>query len=169
LTAIRFVLALLFPFLPARLHLPAIAVALASEFFDGYTARKFNAVTRFGQIFDPVADKLFIVAAVFVLLREGAITPTHLMLVCVRDFVVTLGTLVMIAMQNRVSYTALLPRKSGKITTALQFIFLICLFLNLPAAINWVLLYVTAVSSCVSAVDYLYAGVTKLSAKAAEQ
>jgi CDP-diacylglycerol---glycerol-3-phosphate 3-phosphatidyltransferase len=47
--------------------LAAIVFALASftDAIDGYIARSRNAITTFGKLMDPVADKLLIIAALF--------------------------------------------------------------------------------------------------------
>lgn len=42
-------------------------IASATDFFDGYLARRHRAVSNLGKILDPVADKLIIVAALIML------------------------------------------------------------------------------------------------------
>lgn len=42
-------------------------VASITDFFDGYLARKYNAVTQIGEILDPIADKILIVFILFAL------------------------------------------------------------------------------------------------------
>jgi cardiolipin synthase len=44
-----------------------------SDFFDGYLARKLNLTSRFGQLMDPIADKLVVVAALLMLVHNGTI------------------------------------------------------------------------------------------------
>lgn len=49
--------------------------AAATDAFDGYVARKYGLITKFGAFLDPVADKLMVCAALIVLLaldRVGA-------------------------------------------------------------------------------------------------
>jgi len=36
-------------------------VIIATDFFDGYLARKFNNISNFGKVFDPIADKMIII------------------------------------------------------------------------------------------------------------
>ena len=36
-----------------------------TDYFDGYLARKYNAVSQFGEILDPIADKILILFVLF--------------------------------------------------------------------------------------------------------
>ena len=40
-------------------------IAGITDYFDGYLARKYNAVSQIGEILDPIADKILIVFALF--------------------------------------------------------------------------------------------------------
>lgn len=43
------------------------AAAAVSDFFDGWLARRLNQESRFGAVFDPIADKLIVAAALIML------------------------------------------------------------------------------------------------------
>ena len=38
-------------------------IASLTDFYDGYIARKYNVKTKFGEVFDPLADKMLILGA----------------------------------------------------------------------------------------------------------
>src|SRR6056300_1509841 len=40
-------------------------IAGVTDYFDGYLARKYNAVSQIGEILDPIADKILILFALF--------------------------------------------------------------------------------------------------------
>ena len=40
-------------------------IAGITDYFDGYLARKYNAVSQIGEILDPIADKILILFALF--------------------------------------------------------------------------------------------------------
>jgi len=46
------------------------AVAAATDWFDGYLARKWNQTTPFGAFLDPVADKLMVAIALAVVIEN---------------------------------------------------------------------------------------------------
>lgn len=43
-------------------------LACISDFFDGYLARKFKIESKFGQFFDPIADKVLVTSVIIVLI-----------------------------------------------------------------------------------------------------
>ena len=40
-------------------------LAGVTDYFDGYLARKYNAVSQLGEILDPIADKILILFVLF--------------------------------------------------------------------------------------------------------
>lgn len=155
LSASRIIAALAFPFIPVSWRFPMIMWALLSEFFDGYLARKWNAITPVGQILDPIGDKLFILATISVLILERQLSWLDFILIGMRDIVVAIGSISIVLESKAQSISYLMPRASGKITTAFQFALLVCFF-GFPALVR-PLFATTIVVSCLSALDYLYA------------
>lgn len=54
-----------------RWALVAFVVAACTDFFDGWLARKLNAVTTWGAILDPIGDKILICGAILGLAALG--------------------------------------------------------------------------------------------------
>jgi cardiolipin synthase len=50
-----------------------MAVASITDYLDGYFARRLNQVTRLGQLLDPAADRLYILAAIIGLSIVGSV------------------------------------------------------------------------------------------------
>lgn len=64
-----------------------LLVAGATDWLDGYLARKWNQISRLGQLLDPIADRLYILATLVGLLIRGIIPWWLVALLVSRDVV----------------------------------------------------------------------------------
>lgn len=60
-----------------------------SDTIDGYLARRYGEVTRFGQFLDPLADKIFVVTLLLYFINLNMIPAWLVVLVMLREFAVT--------------------------------------------------------------------------------
>ncbi len=90
-------------------------IAVATDFMDGYIARKYDLITPFGKLMDPVADKFLTLAAFFMLAFEGLFPLWMVVVIAVREMLVT---------ASRVQYMTrgqVIPaEQTGKIKTVVQ-------------------------------------------------
>ena len=98
-----------------------LAVASLTDFLDGAIARKFNQITRLGQLLDPAADRLYIFAALIGLAWRDLV-PWWIVLVVVGRDVFLLGLGVVLANHG---FGPLPVHQLGKAAT-------FCLFYALP-------------------------------------
>lgn len=102
-----------------------------SDFLDGYLARKYNLVTNFGKLIDPLADKILVCAA-FVYLTFVGMCPFWVTIVIVfREFLVT-GLRQLAVEQGKV----MAADRSGKWKTAVQLTYCISCLVHLCYAGN---------------------------------
>jgi CDP-diacylglycerol--glycerol-3-phosphate 3-phosphatidyltransferase len=91
------------------------ALAVVTDFIDGYIARKLNLVTVFGQIMDPVADKFLTLTAMFIFAFEGLFPLWMVALIAMREILVTAVRIY--ALTNG---TVIPAESAGKLKAALQ-------------------------------------------------
>lgn len=65
------------------------AYAMITDYFDGYLSRKWNVVSDFGRLLDPVADKLLVAALLIVLSVQGYGHPLAVTLIMLREIMVS--------------------------------------------------------------------------------
>lgn len=75
-----------------RVQLAALIflIAAISDWYDGWYARRYNAMSVFGRFFDPLADKVLIGAAFFVFVSLGFFDLWMVLVIVARDVLVTL-------------------------------------------------------------------------------
>lgn len=69
--------------------LAVFAIASITDFFDGYIARKYNLITSFGKIMDPLADKILVFGALLCFLQMNFIDAWSVAIILAREFFVT--------------------------------------------------------------------------------
>ncbi|MDQ1307095.1 MAG: hypothetical protein QG671_2927 [Actinomycetota bacterium] len=94
----------------------AIALLVVSgitDWLDGYLARRWNQITRVGQLLDPIADRLYILATLFGLLLRDIIPLWLVILLVSRDVLMA----VVLAALKRRGITGLPVHFIGKAAT----------------------------------------------------
>lgn len=125
--------------------------ASITDFFDGYLARKYSLVSVFGEVFDPLADKMLILAAFVALVYVNKANPWAVFLILSREFFIT-GLRVVVASNNQSVSAGFL----GKVKTVLQIVAICFLLLDWQGQdlILWTATFITIYSGMDYAVRY---------------
>lgn len=78
-----------------------LGVLGATDWVDGYIARRFDQVSELGKILDPTADRLMFLAAVVAMTVDGSLHAAFGVTMLAREVVVSLATVVLGAMGAR--------------------------------------------------------------------
>ena len=129
-------------------------IAAATDALDGYLARRWHAVSSFGKLADPLADKALVLGALVVLAVESEIPWWPLIVIAFREAGVTIGRLA-------VARDVVIPASAGgKLKTALQVSALILLLFPTTAAwvdtAGWWILVVSIVVAIATGIDYAW-------------
>lgn len=94
-----------------------LGVIGATDWVDGYLARRLNQVSELGKLLDPLADRIAVVAAVIGGLISGDLPVWFAWALIAREAVIGVGALV-VAVRG---HTKLAVRKLGKLATLLLY------------------------------------------------
>jgi CDP-diacylglycerol---glycerol-3-phosphate 3-phosphatidyltransferase len=129
------------------------AVAMATDWVDGWLARRSGSSSAMGSLLDPVADKILVLSVLIVLLGEGVFTGWVVAAIVAREFLVS--GLRLAALERGVVLGA---RDLGKLKTWTQSIAAILGGFAAAGAIDesiaWWALLVALVVTWVSGLDY---------------
>ena len=118
-------------------------VAAATDYADGFIARRWGAVSDFGKLLDPLADKILVMAALVMLVGvrddlvlsssgrmiseatgQSLVPAGMVVLVLAREFWIT-GLRALAAAQG----TIVAAKSAGKVKSALQMVAIVCVLL----------------------------------------
>ncbi|MDO5134682.1 MAG: CDP-diacylglycerol--glycerol-3-phosphate 3-phosphatidyltransferase [Eubacteriales bacterium] len=100
--------------------------ASATDWLDGYLARKNNLVTNFGKFMDPLADKLLVCSALICMIQLGRLEAWIVIIIIAREFIISGFRL--IAVESGIVIAA---NYWGKLKTVSQMIMIVLLILDL--------------------------------------
>ena len=133
-------------------------LAAISDWIDGYFARRYHSITVLGKLMDPLADKVLVATALVMLIPLGRIPAWLVLVILVREFVVT-------GLRGVASSSGIVVAASplGKLKSTTQYIGLGFLifpegFLPIPALhqIGMAIMYVALIFTIWSGVEYFY-------------
>lgn len=124
-------------------------IAALTDSLDGYAARARKEVTRFGQLVDPLADKLLVTAALFTLVELGRVSSWVAIIIVGREFAVS-GLRIVAAVEGIVIPAS----RVAKVKTALQMVAIVALILQWPFG-DFLIGLATAIT-IISGLDYFH-------------
>lgn len=147
------------------------SIASITDFFDGYVARKYNQSSKLGAMLDPVADKLLVTVVLISLVTkhsegwEGLFIMLCAVIIIGREIVISALREFMAGLNIR---NAVAVQYIGKVKTTAQIFALGFLIVYdktwfIPTKqIGWALLFIAAVLTVWSMVDYFKSAIVAL-------
>lgn len=140
------------------------SIGAISDFLDGKLARKYNQISVFGKLCDPVGDKMLFLAALLVFMKYDLCSPWIVLIIMSREFLIT--SLRMIAVEQNIVIAAGIW---GKVKTASQMVSTIITMLlmhfipkenfhitqTVAAVLLWILTALTVISGIIYLKDSL--------------
>ncbi|MCP4704102.1 MAG: CDP-alcohol phosphatidyltransferase family protein [candidate division Zixibacteria bacterium] len=126
-----------------------LIVAGASDYFDGYLARKLNRQTALGLMLDPLADKAFatILILELIFLRDFPLWLAGM--VFFRDIIIVVGASLMMKRKNLIPFSII----SGKYYFAALAVLISSYIIKFPFGIQ-LCLYLTVILFVISSYEY---------------
>ena len=132
-------------------------IASITDYFDGKIARKYNLVSNFGKLMDPLADKLLVISVVMSLnYFTNEINFICVFLIVMRELIISAIRLV--ALEENIVIAA---SKLGKYKTATQMVSLVLILLNIHRiskityCFTYGLFYFSMFFLVISLIDYI--------------
>ena len=171
LTSVRLVLVPVFGLLLIKVpNSPSMAygaaavfgLAAATDFVDGFIARRYNLVTNFGKIADPIADKALIGTGLVLLSAQDVIPTWITALILFRELAITLIRL------RVLKYGVIPASRGGKAKTLSQTVAVLLFVLPLPSGWEQVanlFLWLALLLTVGTGIDYVARAFTLVRAK----
>jgi len=133
------------------LALLIFSIAAATDWLDGYLARKLNLISDFGKFMDPLADKMLTTAAFLIFIDQGLLASWAVFIILTREFIVS-G----LRMSAAAKGVVIAAGFSGKFKTVLQFVTIIALLIHpYLTTVNLALIYGMILATTLSGVEYV--------------
>ncbi|MGV8145931.1 MAG: CDP-alcohol phosphatidyltransferase family protein [Alkaliphilus sp.] len=128
-----------------------------TDIADGYIARKYNLITKFGQVMDPLADKLMLMAAIACFTFKKLLPPWIIMVVGLKELSMVIGSFFLYRKKDKVIIPA---NKYGKISTIIFYVAIIFIAYDLDYGMTVMLAAI--ISAIIALIVYVKLGVKEI-------
>ena len=131
-------------------------LAFLTDILDGHLARKYQVVSDFGKLADPIADKMLVTAALLMMVFHWMISPIVAIIILCREFIIS-GFRSLAASKGLVISAGVL----GKIKTVVQCIAIIAVlmgnigFQQLGIPFDKIMVIAAVIMTVWSGIDYI--------------
>ncbi len=124
----------------------------ATDIIDGIIARKFNMISDFGKILDPIADKLTQITVLYCLVFRFPVVALPLAILVVKEIIAAITNMLTIKKTDKVMGAVW----HGKVTTILLYAMMIIhlVWFNLPSIASNILIGICTAMMMLSAILY---------------
>jgi len=130
-----------------------VMVAMATDYLDGFFARRRGSASRIGAMMDAIGDRFFVLVAVSVMLFDGGLTTFGYFVMLIRDIMTAVGFITARIMPS-LRTAVFQSRLPGKIVTVFQLATLLAVLLKPSATMP--LLLVVGATSIWATIDYTW-------------
>ncbi len=85
---------------------------IATDYFDGYLAKKLNQITKFGKILDPIADKISIIAVSLMISQYKSFPIWAVYIILIREVMTLLGSSILIKKKDFIPTSNIIGKAS---------------------------------------------------------
>jgi len=125
-------------------------IAAATDYFDGFFARRFQQVSDLGKILDPLADKTALVAIILILAFREIIPQWFASLIIARDILIVAGSIFV----RRRSGHILQSTITGKITVTVIAVTVVLATAEAPEILTTISLWLSVIFTVYSLLVY---------------
>lgn len=125
-------------------------MAETTDVLDGFIARRFGLITKFGKIADPLADKMMQLSALFTFSAKDMIPRIIPWLVLFKELFMLISGLYLIRKNFDMS-----SKWFGKLTSVVLFIAIMLVFIGIPRHITDVIFWLCVVMALFAASMYI--------------
>lgn len=128
------------------------AIAGATDVLDGYIARTYNMVTKWGVAMDPLADKLMQLTVLICFTTKSYLPIWVIIVVGIKELLMIIGALFL---YYNVDKTVIPANKFGKIATIAFYVAILSIAFNLPETLSFLLVLAAVVLTLTAFINYL--------------
>ena len=143
------------------LSMMVFVAACVTDWFDGYFARRYHQISRFGRFLDPIADKLLVAAALVMLVNNGQLRGVHVLaalIILAREILVSGLREFLAELRVGVPVSQLAKWKTGTQMVAIAVLLLGDAAPLFVQQIGLALIWIAAALTLVTGYDYLRTG-----------